>query len=214
MILGALVDAGLPFKTLQKDLSQLKLKKVRVECRTVKRGDLCGIKIQVHPAPGSQRYKSLKEIQTLLNASRLSPTVIQKSLSVFRRLARAEARVHRRTVSRTHFHEIGEADTLIDVVGAVSGFERLKLEKIFFSPINTGFGKTKKRPSSTGIFRGAFLSAPAPATAELLKGIPCFSSRTSLELATPTGVALLTALGTPIACLPTRFNHIGGIRSG
>ncbi|HEX9757850.1 MAG TPA: nickel pincer cofactor biosynthesis protein LarC [Nitrospiria bacterium] len=202
MVLGALVDAGLPFPLLKKQVAQLNPRGFRLRCQTVKRGDFRGVKVHVIPLKTPQRYRGLKEIQALIQSSRLSHSVIEKSLKVFKRLAEAEARVHGKTVSRVHFHEVGAVDTLVDVVGTVVGLEQLEIEKVFFSPINTGLGFQKKTPSKAEGSTEGFSSSPAPATAELLKGVPCFSTHVNFELATPTGVALLTTLGAPASSLP------------
>ena len=202
MVLGALVDAGLPFHLLRKKISQLHPKGFRLLCQTVKRGGIRGEKVHVIPLKSPKRFRGLKEIQSLIRSSHFSPSIIQKSLGVFRRLAEAEAKVHGTTPSRVHFHEIGAVDTLVDVVGSVFGVEQLGIEKVFFSPINTGFGYQKKPLSKTHGLAKGYASTPAPATAELLKGIPSFSTSVNLELATPTGVALLTTLGIPVSSLP------------
>jgi uncharacterized protein (TIGR00299 family) protein len=201
MILGALVDAGLSFTTLQRDLARLRLKGYRLRQRTVKRAGLRGCRVEVQLTESSKRYRYLPEIQTLIRSSRLPLPTQEQSLRTFKNLAAAEARVHGTTVSRIHFHELGAVDTLVDIVGSVIGLERLGLEKILFSPINTGQG-TFKRPAGWLDGEGDLLPIPAPATAELLKGIPCFSTKTGMELATPTGVAIITTLGTPARTLP------------
>ena len=108
------------------------------------------------------------------------PNDIQK---VYELLAEAEAKVHGKDVSEIHFHEVGMKDALIDIASVVYLMNKLKVDKVVVSPVNVGFGKVK---CAHGI-----LPVPAPATAELVKGIPTYAGRFEGELLTPTGAALL-----------------------
>ena len=202
MILGALVDAGLSFQSLQKDLSKLRLKGFRLQHSIVKRRGLRGSKVQVEIIAPAKKLRTLPEVKRLIRSSTLPTSIQQKCLKVFERLASSEAKVHGVKISQVHFHELGAIDTLVDVVGAVAGLERLGIEKIFYSPINTGMGIREMDPTLPALGSEVFTSIPAPVTADLLMGVPFFSTRVGMELATPTGVVLVTTLGSSVQSLP------------
>jgi uncharacterized protein (TIGR00299 family) protein len=124
----------------------------------------------------------------------LDDAVKQKSLAIFRRLAEAEAKVHQIPIDQVHFHEVGAMDAIIDVVGTVSGLSCLGIEKVYCSPLHVGTG--------TVTCAHGTLPVPAPATAELIKGTPVFSSGVEGELLTPTGAAILTTLSSGFGPMP------------
>jgi len=202
MILGALVDAGLSFQSLQKDLSKLRLKGFLLRHSIVKRGGLRGSKVHVKIIAPAKKLRTLPEVKRLIRSSTLSTSIQQKCLKVFEKLAASEAKVHGVKISQVHFHELGAIDTLVDVVGTVTGLERLGIEKIFYSPINTGMGIPEMDPTLPTLGSGAFTSFPAPVTADLLRGVPIFSTRMGMEMATPTGAVLVTTLGSSVQSLP------------
>jgi uncharacterized protein (TIGR00299 family) protein len=115
-------------------------------------------------------------------------SVQQKSLAIFSRLAQAEEKVHGITLDKVHFHEVGAVDALVDIVGSVVGLELLGITGVAASAINVGSGTVD---TAHGI-----LPVPAPATAEMLAGIPFYQSSTMFELTTPTGAAIISTLGT------------------
>jgi len=182
MILGSLVDLGVDFKTLQDGLKSLGLKGYEIKSRRVKRNHLGGIKIDVK-VKHAHHHRSLNDIRKLIQGSKLPADVVQQAMEVFERLGRAEARVHRIRLDKVHFHEVGAVDSIIDVVGGVYALHLLGVEKIVASPVNTGEG--------TVACEHGVLPVPAPATLELLKGVPCFSSGVAKELTTPTGAAMI-----------------------
>jgi len=184
MILGALVDLGVDFKAIQKGLKTLPLKGYELKSRRVKRGAVGGTKVDVVvKRSGHTHSRNIRDIQKIVQGSKLPKTVIARSLEIFERIARAEARVHRIRIDKVHFHEVGAVDSIIDVVGGVYALELLEVDRVLASPINTGEG--------TVACDHGILPVPAPATLELLKGIPCYSSGIAKELATPTGVAMI-----------------------
>jgi uncharacterized protein (TIGR00299 family) protein len=124
-----------------------------------------------------------------IERSALPDAVKARAAAVLRRLAEAEAHVHRVPVDAVHFHEVGELDTLIDVVGSVAGLDRLGVEQVRVSPLPIGGGSVETAHGR--------LPVPAPATAELLRGFPVYDNGVAAELVTPTGAAILTTLGTP-----------------
>lgn len=183
MTLGALVDAGLDFKLLQQDLAGLALDEYELyEQKVVKQG-ITGTKVQVVSLEGHV-HRHLGDIQDIIYRSALPNEVKEKSIQVFTRLAEAEAKVHGTTVDQVHFHEVGAVDAIVDIVGAVIGFWRLGIEKVYASPVHTGTGFVK---AAHGV-----MPVPAPATLELLRGVPVYARDIRQELVTPTGAAILT----------------------
>jgi len=129
-----------------------------------------------------------------LRQSDFDDTVKQRSAAVFTRLAQAEAEVHRTTIDKIHFHEVGAMDAIIDVVGSVAGLAALGIEQVYCSAFHVGTGTIK---CAHGI-----LPVPAPATAELIKGKPAYSTGVQGELLTPTGAAILTTLSADFGPMP------------
>jgi pyridinium-3,5-bisthiocarboxylic acid mononucleotide nickel chelatase len=199
MILGALLDAGLEpdylsgkFRKLQitnhKSQTNFKLQIIK----TRKRG-LAGTYFNVKVAK-RDRHRSLKDILAIINRSKLSKEVRLSSSKIFRRLAEAEAKVHGIPVNQVHFHEVGAVDAIIDIVGACIGIEKLGIKKIYCSPLPNGKGKI--------IHAHGLLPNPAPAAAQLLKGVPTYSAGIKGELVTPTGAAIITTLAESFGDLP------------
>lgn len=183
MTLGALVDAGLDFKLLQRDLAGLALDEYELyEEKVVKLG-ITGTKVHVLALEGHV-HRRLGDIQEIINRSALADEVKEKSIQVFTRLAEAEAKVHGTTADQVHFHEVGAVDAIVDIVGATIGFWRLGIEKVYASSVHTGTGFVK---AAHGV-----MPVPAPATLELLRGVPIYAQDIRQELVTPTGAAILT----------------------
>jgi uncharacterized protein (TIGR00299 family) protein len=142
----------------------------------------------------SKHHRSLQDILKIIKRSRLSASVKQASSLIFRRLAAAEAKVHGVPVNKVHFHEVGAVDAIVDIVGACLGLEKLGIEKIYCSPLPNGKGKI--------VHAHGLLPNPAPAAAELLKGVPSFGTGIKGELVTPTGAAIMTTLAESFGDLP------------
>ena len=142
-------------------------------------------------------HRNLHDIEEILDHSELSQDVITKAKTVFLAIARAEAKVHGSTVEEIHFHEVGAVDTIIDVVGNILALQYLGIEKIFSAPVNTGFGFVECAHGQ--------MPVPAPATAELLQGIPNYRGTVDKEMTTPTGAALLKVLAIPVREVPDGF---------
>ncbi len=168
MVLGALADLGIGLPFLQKELEKLKLQGYSLSQRKLKRGVIETTKVDVKVTDPSPTGRNLKDISQLIEKSSLSEDIQKDSITIFRRLAQAEAAVHGESVDEIHFHEVGAIDSIIDIVGSVIGLHHLKITKIVCSSINTGSGFVKCAHGT--------LPVPAPAVLELLKGCPCFSS--------------------------------------
>jgi uncharacterized protein (TIGR00299 family) protein len=207
MILGALVDAGLDPDLLNRELAKLHLDHYALSfIPAVKRG-LGGTQAVVDiDARMHHPHRGLQDIRGLIEASALPREIRQKSVAIFTRLAMAEARVHKTAVEAVHFHEVGAIDAIIDVVGAVSGLSLLGIEAVYCSAIHLGSGTVS---CAHGI-----LPVPAPATLELVKGIPVYATETRGELLTPTGAAILTTLARGFGPLPAMTIESSGYGSG
>ncbi|MEY4705907.1 MAG: hypothetical protein RL042_2112 [Nitrospirota bacterium] len=194
MTLGALVDVGVPFFDLVSGLKRLRLSGVTLRRRRVQRGAIHATKVDVVIATGLRKPLSLRRIQAILSASRLSDKIKQQSRSVFDLLADAEGQAHRVAKDHVHFHEVGVLDSFVDIVGGLIGCDLLGVTRVTASPVNVGTGTLQ---SAHGI-----LPAPGPAVALLAKGIPIYSAGPARELTTPTGMALLRTLTSEFGPMP------------
>ena len=194
MALGALVDAGLPLEDLRAELAKLGLSGYSLGSRKVLRSGLSATKVDVILDAKEQPARRLADIRRIIEGSALGPPAKQKSLDIFTRLAMAEAMVHGTTPEEVHFHEVGAVDAIVDIVGAVVGLELLGINEVIASPVNVGSGSVHTAHGR--------LPVPAPATAELLKGIPLYASSISFELTTPTGAAIISTLASSFGPLP------------
>lgn len=203
MILGALLDAGLKLGELRHALSRLPVKGYRLGARRVMRGGLGGTKASVHLEPGAGKGVSgLDDIRAILRRSRLHPDIITKAERIFTELALAEARVHRTQLAKAHFHEVGAVDAIVDVVGAVAGLRALGIDEVYSSALPWNSGTVE---CSHGM-----LPVPAPATAELMKGMPVYRHVVHGEMVTPTGAAILKVCAKRIGQMPAlRVARIG-----
>ncbi len=204
MCLGALVDAGVPLGALKRGLKKLPLGGYRIEGEKVKRSGLAATKVTVKATDGGRRL--WKDVRETIGKSTLSPWVRDQGLKVFRALFMAEAEVHGGRYDRVHLHELGAVDALVDVIGTLICLEALGVEKVFSSPVNLGGG-------TVGTSHG-LLPVPAPATAELLKGLRAYSTGVDAELATPTGAAILKALSSASGPMPPMLVEAVGTGAG
>lgn len=202
MLLGALIDLGLPLEVLRAELGKMDLSGYELEAERQVRAGISGTRLHVRDLDRAQPARHLPHIRRLLEGSRLSPTVRARSLAVLERLARAEARVHSVPVEEVHFHEIGAVDTLVDVVGFVAGLEYLGVEGVYASPVPVGSGFIQTEHG--------LLPVPAPATAALLAevGAPVRPHPAQTEILTPTAAALLAELAT-FGLPPMRVRAVG-----
>jgi uncharacterized protein (TIGR00299 family) protein len=196
MIMGSLLDAGLCLEHLGKQIAKLGLSHYDITVEKVVKKGISGSQalITIDQDHHHHHHRHLGHIKQIINNSGLEEDVKEKSIAIFQRLAEAEAKVHMSEVEDVHFHEVGAMDAIIDVVGAVIGFNALKIENIICSPIHVGSGTIE---CAHGI-----LPVPAPATAELIKGYPVYSTGIEGELLTPTGAAILTTLSSEFGPMP------------
>lgn len=213
MLLGALLDAGADPVRVNDALGRLGLG-LRLETARVRRAGLAALKATVMigegpadpaeaaPGPGRrapapppvEEARDLAAITALLGAAGLPEAVAEAAIRVFRRLAEAEARVHGRPVDQVHFHEVGAADSIGDIVGTVAALADLGAGEVRFGPLPTGSGVVRTAHGE--------LPVPAPAALELLTGLEVWDPGVRHEMVTPTGAALLVALGRQASRLP------------
>ena len=205
MCLGALLDAGVTLPALRRDLKKLGLKGYTLSMDEVQRAGLRASKLSVNIKTSASSARKLKDVSAIINGSDLSGTIKKKGLRVFRRLFDAEARVHGTTVGRVHLHELGAVDAMVDIMGTLICLEMLDIVQVICSPINLGSGTIN---TSHGT-----LPVPAPATAELIKGMPVYSEGAG-ELATPTGVALMAELAGGYGPMPAMSVETTGMGAG
>ena len=184
MVLGALVDAGVPLTTLQHSVDALPVERIELSAETVTRHGLGATKVSVR-TERSRVIRTWPHVRGLIEEAALPLPVKATASNVFERLAHAEATVHRTTPEQVHFHEIGGLDAIADIVGAAAGLHALGLDVVCASPVATGMGMTR---SDHGL-----LPVPTPAVLELLRGAPIYSGGVPQELCTPTGAAILAA---------------------
>jgi uncharacterized protein (TIGR00299 family) protein len=214
MVLGALLDAGLPMPALKGALGSLAVDGYHVHAERVLRAGVSATKFIVNedgahheprvPSPEhhghshshshSHPHRSLPEIYGLIDKSALSPAGRDRAKALFERLAEAEAAIHNMPVEKVHLHEVGALDSIIDIVGAVFGLEWLGVDQIRSSPLNVGGGMVH---SAHGHF-----PVPAPATVKLLGSAPVYSGTVQKELVTPTGALLVSSYASSFGPIP------------
>ena len=224
MVMGALVDAGVPFEALRAELAKLGLPGFTLERREVMKGVFRATKVDVHVHDHDHTHgdaghahdephgrhehpdRNLGSILALITASGLDAGVKAKAARIFTRLAEAEARVHGTTVDQVHFHEVGAVDAIVDVTGACIGLHLLGVDAVHCSAL----------PVGGGFVTGAHgrIPIPGPGTAELLKGFPVVDTGVKRELVTPTGAAILTTLATSAGTMPAMTVEAVGYGAG
>src|SRR5688572_523750 len=143
MVLGALVDAGLPLSVIQDAVSRLGLDGVEISAEPASAGAVQGTRVRVE-APGDQHPRDWHVIRQLIEGSSLEPAVRDAALAVFSTLASAEAEAHGVVEEAVHFHEVGAVDSIVDIVGACAGLRALGIERIVSGPVATGSGWVNK----------------------------------------------------------------------
>ncbi len=201
MFLAALIDAGAPVDRLFSELKKLPLGFYEFKRTRALRGGVVGTRVDIQ-VPGKQPHRHLADIQALLEQASLPEKSAARALKIFTHLADVEGKLHNVPPSKIHFHEVGAVDAVLDVVGTCVGLELLEISDLVCSPLNVGSGRVNAAHGS--------LPVPAPATAELLKDIPVYSTGVEGELVTPTGAALVANLASGFGPLPSmKIEKIG-----
>ena len=201
MILGALIDAGADLNKLESELGKLKISGFTLKAEKTTRKGLSGTRFFVD-ADHSHAERHLSDIETIMDNSGLADDIKARAKSIFRDLAEVEAKIHNTNPGDVHFHEIGGLDSIVDVVGSLIVMKMLGIETMYASriPVGTGFVECDH----------GVLPLPAPATLELLKGIPVYASSIDKELVTPTGIAILKHVVQSFGTIPEmKIERIG-----
>jgi uncharacterized protein (TIGR00299 family) protein len=250
MLLGAMVDAGVPLELLQKTTRALNLG-AELEAKRVERNGIAATKVDVivagvEDAPldlkhehthadGSTHshshshdeshshehehhahehgahthdgvHRGLREIRAIIEAAAIAPYAKTLALRAFQLLGEAEAKIHNKPVEEIHFHEVGSVDAIVDIVCGAVAVDHLQIERWVCSPLNVGGGTVQCAHGT--------LPVPAPATLELLNGVPIYSSGIKKELVTPTGAALVRALIPKYSGFPSMIVTATGYGAG
>jgi len=223
MFMGALLDAGLPACVLEETVAGLNIG-ARLEISRVSRSGISATKVDVwigdekdlprervsrvhhhedghdhsnagvspavvgasRPHQHEHHHRGLKEIQQIIRNANITPAAQERALAIFQALGEAEARIHNTHVEKIHFHEVGAVDAIVDIVCAAVGSLALGVDEWACSPLNVGGGTVECAHGK--------LPVPSPATVELLRGAPVYSSGVNAELVTPTGAAIVKTL--------------------
>jgi pyridinium-3,5-bisthiocarboxylic acid mononucleotide nickel chelatase len=184
MALGALIDAGADFDLVREELAKLPLEPFDIEAQDVDTSGLHAKRVEVR-ATATGVIRTYASIRALLDSAAFPQDALDLAQRIFRRLAEAEARVHRKEIDLVTFHEVGAVDSIVDIAGTALALTMLGVERAFSSAVPTGLGMTRTDHGAMPI--------PAPAVVELLRGAPLYSKGVPVELVTPTGAAILAA---------------------
>lgn len=205
MFLAAMLDAGLPEAALLAELGKISVGPYEFKSVQVMRSSLAGRHIEFI-IPEKQPHRHLHHIEKMLIESALSESVKKNALVVFKHLAEAEGKLHAKPPTSVHFHEVGAVDAVLDIAGACAGLELLGIDELYCSPLNVGGGHVQAAHGN--------LPIPAPATAELLKGLPVYSTGIEGELVTPTGAAIVRTLAKEFGPMPAMKVAVIGYGAG
>lgn len=205
MILGAMVGAGVDKDVLREQLSLLNVEGFSVGFDIVDRSGLSATYARVETTD-EHKHRHLSDIKKIIESSGVSESAKTLAVKIFTRLAEAEARVHNEPVDHVHFHEVGALDAIVDIVGAAICFDLLKIERFVSSPLHVGSGTIQ-------MAHGRF-PVPPPAVAELIKGVPFYSTDIQGELLTPTGAAIITTVCDEFGPIPRMITDVTGYGAG
>ena len=205
MIAGALLDLGLPLATLEKQLAKIGIDGYEVSAGRTQKNHIGATKFDV-TVTAPEAARTFNDVRTLIEASGLTAAAKRDALAIFKLIGEAEAKVHGVPLDEVHFHEVGATDAIIDVIAAVTGLRYLGFDKVYASPIATGTG--------TVVTAHGILPVPAPATLEILTGVPIYSTQIRAELATPTGAAILAHYATFTEKMPVMRPEKTGYGAG
>jgi pyridinium-3,5-bisthiocarboxylic acid mononucleotide nickel chelatase len=212
MVLGALIDLGVPLDGLRSALGGLVPADCQLTATRVSRSGISAIQFgvtegdHVHEPGGHARHRGLGEILAMIARANLPDRVRQRAGELFERLGRVEAGIHQVPIERIHFHEIGALDSIVDIVGSVWAIDSLGVDRIVSSPLNTGSGTVQTDHGR--------LPVPAPATLRLLEGVPAYATDVQGELVTPTGALLVAGHAVSYGPLPRMIVRQSGYGAG
>jgi uncharacterized protein (TIGR00299 family) protein len=193
MIVAAMLDAGLDVEFIKVQLATLGLKNLNIKITETKRAGLRALSF-LPVVQKEHKQRNLKDITKIITQSKIGEQAKKTAIAIFEKIAQAEGAVHGEDPNDVHFHEVGALDSIVDIVSASIGFEVLGLDKVYCSALSVGGGTIK--------CDNHLMPIPAPATMELLKGVPIIGGPGQLELLTPTAAAILTTVVDRFCPLP------------
>jgi len=194
MFLAALIDLGVDPKMILRELKKLPVDRIDIEIKKVARHSITGTAFKVR-LKEAHHHRTFRDIKKIINESPLAPAVKALSTAIFKVIAESEGKIHGIKADEVHFHEIGAMDSIIDICGAAIAVDSLKVSRIVSSPIALGTGWARTMHGTIPI--------PAPATLEILKGVPVAASTAPFELTTPTGAAIVKTLASSFGPMPS-----------
>lgn len=201
MLLGALIDSGWPEDHLREVIARLRLGDVKLKVERVSKRGIAATQVNIISSP-HQPHRGLHDLASIVMQAELPGKIQERAISALRLLAEAESQVHGVPVDRIHFHEVGAVDTIVDIVGALVGFEALNVSEVYCSALPWSHGTVK---TEHGI-----LSVPPPAVALLLRDVPVFGVDIDGETVTPTGATLARTLAKQFGTMPgARVERVG-----
>jgi len=187
MNLAAMIDLGVDADYLRSELSKLPITGYTLKVTKDQRHGISGTKVEVElDREEKHSHRNLSDIESIIDNSSLKKSIKKTSKEIFRRMAEAEAKVHKKRIEDVHFHEVGAVDAIVDIVGAAICYESLKPDRVMASTIELGGGFARCSHGN--------LPVPAPATVEILKGLPVRKGSATFETTTPTGAAIISTL--------------------
>jgi uncharacterized protein (TIGR00299 family) protein len=188
MTLAALVDAGADKEYIEQDLAKLNIEPFSLQWRRVQKNGISALKLDVLPDPKQppKQHRHYSDIARHIAESGISARAQQLAQAIFQKIAAAEAKIHGISVEKVHFHEVGAIDSIVDVVGIALAIDSLEIERVISAPVPLGSGTVR---CDHGIY-----PVPAPATLEMMRGLQVAPSNHRVELTTPTGAGVVSAL--------------------
>jgi pyridinium-3,5-bisthiocarboxylic acid mononucleotide nickel chelatase len=191
MILGALIDAGLPLPYLKRELKKIPIRGYEIVCKMMNKHGVLAQHLDVE-IDDIHTSRTIDDIYSVIKRSKLKPSIKALGIKIFRKLYEAETKVHGR--HKVHLHEVGAIDAIVDVMGASIGFDKLGIKEVYCSPLPFGFGPIHHAHG--------LLPNPAPATAVIMKGSPIYRRNIKGELVTPTGAAIISTIVKSFSDMP------------
>jgi uncharacterized protein (TIGR00299 family) protein len=185
MILGALLDLGVDEELWKSELKKIPIEDYEIEVTKKKKGAIYGTDVNIK-IKDTKTHRHLKDLIDIVERSDLSSDIKEKAKKIFYKIAEAESKIHNESIEEVHFHEVGALDTIIDVLGSLIAIEILNVDEIYSSPLPLGSGFVETDHGR--------IPVPAPATLEILKGVPVYSDGREGELVTPTGAAIIRTI--------------------
>lgn len=205
MMVGALIDLGVDLQYIKNELKNLDIGRYELKSSKIKINAIYATGFQVE-VKKDQPPRNYKDIKNLLGSSRLRQATKELALKIFKKIAEAEAKVHNQKIEDVHFHEIGALDSIIDITAAAAALNSLKLDLIYTGAVPLGSGIASTMHGK--------IPVPAPATVEILKGIPTYGGNFDFEVTTPTGAAIISTICNKFEKIPLMYIEKSGLGAG